>query len=272
MQELEGKVILITGASRGLGLAMAQGMAAAGAHLVITARPGSEARLARVAAAIAQSGATGKLLQVTGDITRPADCEHVIGKVRERFGTLDVLFNNAGLGMDRVGPRTTDDRQFYNVDFETWRGIVDTNINGTFLMTRAVLPLFMGRGEGRIVNLTTSYATMLREGFSPYGPCKAAVEALTVVWAKDLAGTGITVNSLCPGGAADTGMMPREDFPDRTQLLAPSVMIAPAVWLASDASRGVTGMRIVAKHWDAALPPAEAFRRAASRMTIGDQR
>jgi 3-oxoacyl-[acyl-carrier protein] reductase len=183
-----------------------------------------------------------------------------------------VLFNNAGLGMDRVGPRTTNTRQFYNVDFETWRGIVDTNINGTFLMTRAALALFMRRGQGRVINLTTSYGTMLREGFSPYGPCKAAVEALTVVWAKDLAATGITVNSLCPGGAADTDMMPHEDFPDRAQLLAPSVMIAPAVWLASDAARGVTGMRIVAKDWDAALPAAEAFKRAASRMTIGDQR
>ena len=271
MGELRDKVILITGASRGLGRAMAEGLAAAGAHLVLTAKRGSAARLAEATQCITARGVMGEIVQVLGDITDAADCDLAIQAARERFGRLDVLFNNAGLGMDQVGPRTTNNRQFYNVPVDTWRRIVDTNMNGMFLMTRAALPLFTSRGRGRIINVTTSYDTMLREAFCPYGPCKAAAEAMTVIWAKELAAAGIAVNSLCPGSGVDTTMMPVEDWPDRSKLLPASVMVAPAIWLASDDSDGVTGMRVVAKNWDATLPPAEAFRKASSRVMIGDE-
>ena len=270
MVDLQDKVILVTGASRGIGRAMAEGFAAARAHVVLTATRGSRERLAEVGRTIAAAGQKGEVLQLLGDITIPEDCDEVIQETRERFGRLDALVNNAGVGMELIGPRTANNRQFYNVPVDTWRRIVDTNINGMFLMTRAALPLFRSRRHGRIINVTTSYDTMLREGFCPYGPCKAAAEAMSVVWAKELASAGITVNSLCPGGATDTTMMPVEDWPDRSKLLRPAVMVPPAVWLASDESGGVTGMRVVAKDWDAALPPAEAFKRAAAKVVIGD--
>ena len=105
---------------------------------------------------------------------------------------------------------------------------------------------------------------MVRVGLSPYGPSNAAVEAMTAIWAQDLAGTGVTVNALLPGWASDTDMIVREDHPDRSRLVPPSAMVAPAVWLASDESDGVTGMRILAKDWDASLPAAEAFKAASA--------
>src|SRR6266403_2104229 len=99
-------------------------------------------------------------------------------------------------------------------------------------------------------------------GFSPYGPSKAALESETIIWAQDLAGTGVTVNSLLPGGATATGMVPRDIDPRR--LLDPKIMVPPLLWLASEASGGVTGGRVVANLWDASLPPERAAEKARS--------
>src|SRR5258707_15287843 len=93
---------------------------------------------------------------------------------------------------------------------------------------------------------------MMMEGFSPYGPSKAALEAATVVWAKDLAGTGVTVNALAPGGPANTRMIPSTEVADRATLIQPEVLIAPIAWLMSPRSDGVTARRIIAQEWDAA--------------------
>lgn len=265
MDALANKVVLITGASRGLGRALAEGMAAAGAHLVLTARRGSEKKLADLTRSIAKRGARGKLIPLFVDVASIEDCEAVMEKCREHFGRLDVLVNNAGLGMDLVGPKAANQRQFYNIPADIWRRIVDTNINGTFWMTRAAMRMFLGQQRGRIINLTTNYDVMVKEGFCPYGPSKAAVEAMTAIWAKELSGTGITVNALLPGGGADTGMMPAEDWPDRSRLIPPSAMVPPAVWLASDQSDGATGMRVVARNWNPALPAADAFKAASAR-------
>jgi NAD(P)-dependent dehydrogenase (short-subunit alcohol dehydrogenase family) len=109
-----------------------------------------------------------------------------------------------------------------------------------------------------------NHETMRRAGFSPYGPSKAALESETIIWAQDLAGTGVTVNSLLPGGATDTGMVP-PDIP-RERLLDPNIMVPPLLWLASEPASEVTGARFVANLWDSSLPPglaAEKARRAA---------
>jgi NAD(P)-dependent dehydrogenase (short-subunit alcohol dehydrogenase family) len=102
--------------------------------------------------------------------------------------------------------------------------IVDTNVNGPFLMAREVAPHMLKQGWGRIINISMNHETMRRAGFSPYGPSKAALESETIIWAQDLAGTGVTVNSLLPGGAADTGMVPNEI--SRARLLDPNVIVA----------------------------------------------
>jgi 3-oxoacyl-[acyl-carrier protein] reductase len=104
-----------------------------------------------------------------------------------------------------------------------------------------------------------NHETMRRVGFSPYGPSKAALESETIIWAQDLAGTGVTVNALLPGGASLTGMIPDEVPPAlRQKLLMPEVMVPPLLWLVSPDSDGMTGRRLVATRWRTDLGGREA--------------
>lgn len=250
-------VALVTGASRGLGRAMAQGLLAAGYPVVAMARPGSEAALESLLQP--QDASRERLLCLTGDICSEETCREILARACEHFGTVHALVNNAALGMDLVGPQVSKPRPFFDVDSALWRSIVDTNINGTFTMSKVVVPHLLAQGWGRVVNLSTQFGTMQRAGFSPYGPSKAAVEAMTVAWAKELAGTGVTANVLLPGGAADTAMIPHEDFADRSRLVRPQAMVPPLLWLLSRASDGVTGRRFTAKNWSPLAPLAEAI-------------
>jgi NAD(P)-dependent dehydrogenase (short-subunit alcohol dehydrogenase family) len=113
----------------------------------------------------------------------------------------------------------------------------------------------MGRSGGSIVNVSVNYETMKRKGFSPYGPSKAALESESIIWAQDLEGTGIRVNVLLPGGATETGMIPA-GLPEeaRARLLRPEVVGPAAVYLASDASRHLTGHRLIATAWSPEHP------------------
>jgi NAD(P)-dependent dehydrogenase (short-subunit alcohol dehydrogenase family) len=143
---------------------------------------------------------------------------------------------------------------------------MDINVAGPFLMARAAVPRMIERGGGRIVNVTTSLDTMLSAGMAPYGQSKAALEAGTAIWAKDLAGTGVTANVLVPGGPVDTAFLPPDTLFPRDQLIKPDVMRAPIVWLASAEAAGVTGRRFVARLWDTALPPGAAAARAGASV------
>lgn len=257
LSPLAEKVILVTGAASGLGKAMAMGLAAAGADLAIAAKPESARPLALVREAILAQHPDRRVTCLVIDIVREADCEAGIAASLQEHGRLDALINNAGVGMDSVGPNISQRLTFLDVSVDKWRSIVDTNVNGTFLMTRAVAPYFVRRGRGRIINLSTSFSTMVRQGFAPYGPSKAAVETMTAILAKDLEGTGVTVNALLPGGPADTNMILASDAPDRTKLIAPSIMVPPAIWLVSDAASGFTGKRVIAKDWNPTVPANE---------------
>jgi NAD(P)-dependent dehydrogenase (short-subunit alcohol dehydrogenase family) len=149
----------------------------------------------------------------------------------------------------------TPPTHFWEVAPETWHMIIETNVNGPFYMTRAVVPHMLQRGRGSIINISMNYETMKRRGFSPYGPSKAALESASAIWAQDLADTGIRVNILLPGGATNTGMIP-SGVPDeaRARLLQPAIMADPAIFLASDASRALTGRRLVAAEWSPEQP------------------
>jgi NAD(P)-dependent dehydrogenase (short-subunit alcohol dehydrogenase family) len=148
---------------------------------------------------------------------------------------------------------------FWNTDPDIWRMIIDTNVNGPFLMARAAAPAMRKAQWGRIVNISMNHETMRRAGFSPYGPSKAALDSETAIWAQDLAGSGVTVNALLPGGATLTGMIPEGSAPDlKAKLLSPSVIVPPLLWLASEASDGVTGLRFNALLWDAGLDETSA--------------
>ena len=153
--------------------------------------------------------------------------------------------------------------RFWETNPATWRMIIETNVNGPFFMARAVARVMIRRGWGRIINVSMNHQTMRRRGFSPYGPSKAALESETIIWAQDLAGTGVTVNALLPGGASLTGMIPDEVPAElRTKLLAPEIMVPPLLWLISEAADGISGQRLNASRWDPNLNPSEATAKA----------
>jgi NAD(P)-dependent dehydrogenase (short-subunit alcohol dehydrogenase family) len=259
---LDGRTAIITGAARGLGQAMATGLIGAGANVIFADMDEAAANTAAKAA-----GGPGKALALACDITKEADADRVVATAQKEFGALHVLVNNAGMGQIHLeGSPRTKSLRFWEADPDIWQKIVHTNIGGAFLMARAAVPAMLAAGSGRIVNVTTSLSTMQRSENSPYGSTKAAIEAESLIWAQELAGTGITVNTLVPGGAADTRFV---HATSRKQLAAlgrallpPKVMVAPIIWLASTHSDGVTGARFVGKEWDPSLPPNEAAKKA----------
>jgi NAD(P)-dependent dehydrogenase (short-subunit alcohol dehydrogenase family) len=241
MSELPGTRVLVTGATSGLGAAMAAALAGAGARVVVTSR---RRERAQVAAQRLGPGAIGLELDVRDEASVLACAD----EAWDRLGGLDVLVNNAGIGMRTVNPRfLTDPQPFWDVTADGFRDVVETKLTGAFLMGRAIAPRMVAAGGGRIVNISMSEQTMTRQGFVPYGPSGAGVEALSRVMAADLAETPVTVNILLPGGATATGMIP-EDTPDdvRARLLDPAIMGPPIVWLASPRAAGVHDRRIVA--------------------------
>ena len=261
-ERLAGTVAIVTGAGRGLGRAMALGLAGAGSSVIATAaRSGEELE------AVAAAG-SGRIIPVVADVTRPEDCRRVIDTALGRFGKLDVLVNNAGRGMRYVSEDfLTEPTRFWKTDPDVWRMVIDTNVNGPFLMARAAVPSMLGAGRGRIINISMNHETMRRAGFSPYGPSKAALDAETAIWSQDLEGTGVTVNALLPGGATLTGMIPAGvDAAIRAKLLDPSVIVPPLIWLASDASGYLTGWRFNAVLWRSDLDGAAAAECSGQRL------
>jgi 3-oxoacyl-[acyl-carrier protein] reductase len=268
MGEVSNKTAIVTGGGRGLGRAMALGLLRAGANVVITGARNRE-ELATMTMQAATRGQENRIRTMVADVTSEEDCERVVSETIRSFGSVDILVNNAGRGMRFVSEKFFDTpTKFWQTDPAMWRLIVDTNINGPFLMSRAAAPHMVKQHWGRIVNISMNHETMRRAGFSPYGPTKAALESETIIWAQDLAGTGVTVNSLLPGGPTDTGMVPADIAPRlREQLLDPKIMVPPLLWLSSRAADNVTGSRFVANLWDSALPSEQAAEKA--RSTAG---
>ncbi len=256
---LNGRVAIVTGAGRGLGHAMALGLARAGVRVVATAARERD-EIERIARDADPGGRGGAIHPMLADVTREEDCARTVAETLQRFGRLDILVNNAGRGMKYVSEDfLTQPTRFWETPAAAWRLVIETNVVGPFLMARAAVPAMLERGWGRVVNISMNAETMRRRGFSPYGPSKAALESSTAIWAQDLAGTGVTVNALLPGGATLTGMIP-ESFPDhlRATLLDPAVMVPPLLWIASTKSDAVTGRRFIATQWRADHPEGDA--------------
>jgi NAD(P)-dependent dehydrogenase (short-subunit alcohol dehydrogenase family) len=261
---MNDRVVIVTGAARGLGRAMTLALAAAGAQVGAVDLPMSDKEMAKLVDRAQQGGFAERILPLHCDVSDAQDCAAAVAATVKRFGALHGLVNNAARRLGNNDPVVEVQSKFFDIDVKTWRDAIDTNVNGPFLLAKIAAPLLIAQGWGRIVNIVTSYPTMKGAGFSPYGPSKAALEAATVIWAKDLAGTGVTVNALLPGGPANTRMIPEDHIRDRQTLVQPEAMGAPIVWLMSSASDGVTGYRFIAQNWDPSLDPQEASLKAGS--------
>ena len=240
--DLTGTRVLVTGGSSGLGRAMAQALVEAGALVAVSSRDEARAR----AAADALGGGT---LAVRLDVRDAHAVSAAVDAVYEAFDGLDVLVNNAGIGMRTVNPRfMTDPQPFWDVPEPGFRDVLTTKAIGTFLVSQAIVPRMLRDGGGQVVTISMSESTMTRRGFVPYGPSGAAVEAFARAMAADLADTPVRANILLPGGATLTGMVPEDvDAQTRAALLSPSVMGPPIVWLASREAAAVHDERIIAR-------------------------
>jgi gluconate 5-dehydrogenase len=243
--ELGGIRVLVTGATSGLGAAMAAALDQAGARVMVTGRD-----QARAQAAVDELG--GSAIACALDVRDERSVAACVARARGVWGGVDMVVNNAGIGMRTVNPRFMSEPQpFWEVPPAGFRDVLETKVVGCFLMAREVVPMMLADGGGRIVNISMNEQTMVRRGFVPYGPSGAAVEALSHVMEADLAGSSVTVNVLLPGGATRTGMIPNGLSAEaQAALLHPDVMGPPIVWLASDRSAGVHGRRIVATEFD----------------------
>jgi NAD(P)-dependent dehydrogenase (short-subunit alcohol dehydrogenase family) len=244
---LNGIRVLVTGATSGLGKAMAAALADCGARVMVTSR--DPVRAEETAKELGSSVLPSQL-----DVRDERSVSSCVARAHDKWGRIDMLVNNAGIGMRTVNPRFLSEPQpFWQVSPAGFRDVVDTKLVGCFLMAREVVPTMLRDGGGRIVNISMNEETMVRRGFVPYGPAGAGVEALSRVMAADLAGSSVTVNTLLPGGRGTlTGMVP-DDAPAeaRARLQDPAVMGPPIVWLASNEATGVHDRRIVASEFDA---------------------
>lgn len=253
-------VAIVTGAARGLGRTLAAAFLHAGSAVIATDIDADE--LERTVLELTPD-ADGRIEGVACDIADPTQCDAVVHVATSRFGTPTVLIDNAGLGPNHVwsSPRSASGR-FWEADPERWLQTIRTNVGGTYAMTRASVPGMVAAGWGRVIIVTTSRSTMAMPGVSAYGVSKVALEAEAVLWADELAGTGVTVNTICPGGPVDTAFVSPATRAaaeaGTATLLRPEVMVAPALWLATPRFNHVSGRRFVARTWDTSLEPLDA--------------
>lgn len=268
--ELTGKRVIVTGAARGLGKHMAIACIRAGAQILFTA---TDKRALAETVEESQAAKDQAVIYVA-DVRHTAQVDSIVEAARHAFGGVDVLFNNAGIGMGSIRPDFWDNPvKFWTVSDADYRRFLEINTLSAVRLASLVAPEMIARKWGRIVNVTTSLSTMLLAGQAAYSVSKAGLEAITSVMAGDLAGTGVTANVLAPGGPADTRMVMGVNVP-REALIPADCMAAPAVWLASNASDGVTGKRFLGIKWDVTLPPEQAALAAAAPVAwtgYGDQ-
>jgi NAD(P)-dependent dehydrogenase (short-subunit alcohol dehydrogenase family) len=251
----ERKAAIVTGAASGLGRSMALGLAREGYDVLAVDR--NETTLAALAATAAPG-----IHPLPADLAQPDSFDTIATTAMQRFGRIDVLVNNAGIGQASVrADARRDPIRFWQVTPEQWNRFLTVNASAPILLARAVVPHMLAAKRGRIITVTTSLGTMVREGYLLYGASKAAAEAAMAVLAADLTGTGVTSNILVPGGVTNTALV-GDHAGDRSRMLQPDIMVPPLLWLVSDAAAGINARRFVAADWDSALPAEQAAEKA----------
>ena len=222
---LEGRVALVTGASSGIGWAMALGFADAGADVVLVARRAH--RLARLAQAIQAKGR--RALLVIADVAVERAVKRVVDEATQAFPRVDILVNNAAMILP--------EQRTHETSLPDWDRLLAVNLRGPFLLSRLLVPTMLQAGYGRIINVTSGYKA--EPGFGAYSVSKAALYALTRVMAQELRGTGILVNALDPGWVRS------EMSPEGGK--APDTVVPLAIRLASLPARGPSGKEFVVR-------------------------
>ena len=256
---LTNKVAIVAGGGGGMGRSIALALIEKGAKVAIF-----DIRKENVSAVVKEAETISGLencIPLVKDITKFEDCLSGVQETIDAFNSANILINAAGLGMSTLkNDYWNDNLKFWDADIDRFNMLMNVNWNGPFLLTKSVVPHMIREGWGRIVNVTTSLDTMTNRGYTPYGPSKAALEAATSIWAKDLENTGVTANVLVPGGPVNTDFIPENAPFDRSKLTQPEVMQAPACWLASNLSDGITDMRFVARSWNSENSIDEAIK------------
>lgn len=258
---LRGRVALVTGGSRGLGLEIARQYLAAGASVALCARTFDTTDSSSTASATAdllrsELAESQEIIGITADVAQQEDVARLHAEVLRRFGRIDVLVNNAAV-QGPMGP-------IESIDWQEWIHAIEINLMGSVLMTRAVLPAMKKQGWGRIVQLSGGGANNPMPGISSYAVSKAAIVRFVETLAREVEGTGVEINALAPG-ALNTRML------DEVLAAGPTKVgsayfararkqketggadlreaAALAVFLGSDASRGISG-RLISAVWD----------------------
>lgn len=236
---LTGKTAIVTGASRGIGAAIARKLCEAGANVALCSR--SAEAVAAIADALNSEGYTA--ISTAADISQKSDVEALIKAVQERFSQIDILVNNAGITRDTLLMRLKD---------EDWNAVLQTNLTGTMYCTRAVLRPMIRQRSGRIINISSVIGVMGNAGQASYAAAKAGIIGFTKTIAREVGARGITVNAIAPGFITTdmTAQIPEQHQKQLLELIplrrfgSPEDVADTVCFLASDAARYITGQTL----------------------------
>ena len=236
---LDGKVAMITGGTKGLGLAMAHALASVGAQIAINSRHGAEAEEA--AAKIATKHGC-RAVGVEADVTKPDQINEFVQRVVDELGSVDILIANAGVN---VRLPTTE------LPLEEWQRVIDINLTGPFLCSQAVIPHMLKKGWGRVIHVSSIMGLVGLAGRPPYTASKGGIVLLTKTQALELAEKGVTVNAICPGPFGTEMNKPLMEDPEKYQAFVSKIPMGrwgemneldgAVIFLASQTSSFVTG-------------------------------